>query len=644
MKKLSSALIALAFLGGGTFFSSREALAAEGDLIWSRNVAYESSPSLPSLGTASVYEGTSTWGPLLAQWQTANTYTKMSGADGAIQGSVSTAGADFDITGSINDTDGTSVYYYGRTPFAYGSGTCNTYVEKRNSSDNSLIWRHTSSVDTYIDYWGCATYLGKQAAVDVTGVYVIVDSGLGDASVFLKKISKSGMLLWSRQLFGVGTDLGAWAHFAGALVADSSGVYVSYSKLDWLGMSSGADYLAKYNQAGALVWWLPGSVNSPFTATNDMAVSLDGSTLYTGQNVMGSDVGSSKSTIVYRNASSGAVKLTADIPQKFIDGMGANSQALYFTLKEPYAFSDQSTVEKRDLGLPWSVLLSRNITGSIFSVKEDAFYTRTYPIFPLTPGVTTIQKRGIPPLVNVDLKINASDGPLAVPTGSNMNLTWASTGAATCAITGGAGWAHTPPLPLSSAAPDVVAATGASTYTLSCTNAWGMAASDSVVVTIANSLKVCEGSCSSGVAPLGTSVTGATRIAFPMIQGTTRNLKACWNTAPDCSLFAGDVTGATVWSETLADTVQFQALNVTTQKPLFAGAAGSEDIAATYGGVSALMTANVICVPTEICATYSDRSRYCPDQAFSFVDSCGVVQNCSGGNRYCEFNVKEVEQ
>jgi hypothetical protein len=259
-----------------------------------------------------------------------------------------------------------------------------------------------------------------------------------------------------------------------------------------------------------------------------------------------------------------------------------------------------------------------------------------------------IEKREIGASVNVDLRIAdgvnpPSDGPLAVPAGADLNLTWTSTGAASCAITSGAGWAHAAPMPLNSVAPDVVPATVDSTYTLSCTDAGGTTVADSVVVTLTESLKVCEGVCDSGSAVLGSSATGAIRTSVPMFRGSTRNLKACWNTAPNCTMATGDVTATATWNETAAGTVQFQPLDAQNRKPLFASAAGSEDIGATYGIASALMTANVVCAPTVTCATATESGQYCPDESFTFVDDCGTTQNCGGGTRYCDFNLREVE-
>ncbi|MEI9966607.1 MAG: hypothetical protein WDN67_03130 [Candidatus Moraniibacteriota bacterium] len=80
-----------------------------------------------------------------------------------------------------------------------------------------------------------------------------------------------------------------------------------------------------------------------------------------------------------------------------------------------------------------------------------------------------------------DLKVNASDGPLTVNQGTNLNLTWGLVANAVSCTGAGASW---PGNKSPAGGSDNIQAIATTTYTLTCTNSVGVSGTDSVSVTV----------------------------------------------------------------------------------------------------------------------------------------------------------------
>jgi hypothetical protein len=225
----------------------------------------------------------------------------------------------------------------------------------------------------------------------------------------------------------------------------------------------------------------------------------------------------------------------------------------------------------------------------------------------------------------VDLKVNGSDGPLTVVMGANLNLTWgAIPNASSCSGTG-ASWNGGKSI---SGGNDNFPASSTTVYTLTCTNSQGKTASDSVSVTLQNTLKLCQSSCSSNIMPPG---------SFSMTYGETKNLVACWNTSNSCNNSSGNVTSSTSWSEGGGSAVT---LSGGDPKVLSATAVGSESISASYSGNTVNHSVTVTCIP-QSCSNDTRYDQFCADETYTMDSGCGYPQTCSG-SRTCDFNWKEV--
>ena len=225
----------------------------------------------------------------------------------------------------------------------------------------------------------------------------------------------------------------------------------------------------------------------------------------------------------------------------------------------------------------------------------------------------------------VDLKINASDGPLTVNRNSNLNLTWGSILNATTCTGSGTNW-DTPPAKSILGGNDNIPANSPSLYTLTCTNSQGISSSDSVSVTLQNTFKICQNSCDGGDVPnpLG------------MVQGSTRQIVGCFNDATTCIDPTGDVTPATTWNDAGGPEITLSNTGLIT-----AVQEGSESMSATYGASSQNRTINVSCVAQSCSA--SEALKYCTNETFSWPTGCAATptQTCSG-SKSCDFNWKEV--
>jgi uncharacterized protein (TIGR03437 family) len=128
-------------------------------------------------------------------------------------------------------------------------------------------------------------------AVNATGIFVLgqtdgafVDSTFagGIYDIFLRKYDSAGTLLWARQF---GTD---GSEFAGAVVADADGIYISGAtsgRLPEQVTTAGYDaFLRRYDNAGNVVW------TRQFSATRDVlatSLALDVGALFLAGNVFG---------------------------------------------------------------------------------------------------------------------------------------------------------------------------------------------------------------------------------------------------------------------------------------------------------------------------------------------------------------------
>lgn len=236
------------------------------------------------------------------------------------------------------------------------------------------------------------------------------------------------------------------------------------------------------------------------------------------------------------------------------------------------------------------------------------------------------------PSTVADLKINGSDGPLSVGQSTPLSITWTSTNTTSCAAYG-AGWGSGGGVPTSSGTPVVISANASDTYIIQCTGPSGTA-TDSVQVTLTNTLKVCQNSCSSGVQRGNVNTTQS----FTLAQGGVQNLVACYNPAPNCTDSTGDVTTSTAWSETPSNTVS---LSGTNPKVVTGNQAGTEGISASYNSQTNNMSVTVTCVPTVSCDNAPGRENYCQDQPFEVDNGCGINITCNG-TKTCDYNWKEV--
>jgi hypothetical protein len=243
----------------------------------------------------------------------------------------------------------------------------------------------------------------------------------------------------------------------------------------------------------------------------------------------------------------------------------------------------------------------------------------------------TVSLRVLPlPVPTPDLKINGLDGPLTVTTGSNLAISWAAvphaiscTGASSDSWGGGS--AKDP-----SGGSDTIAATIDSVYIITCVNAQGVSGSDSVIVALEPTLKICQDSCSSDIEPPA---------AFGMERGTNKNLVACYNVAQGCTDGSGDVTASATWTEGGSDVVSLSGGN---PNIVHADNLGTESVQASYNSQNVGKLVTVTCTDAGACQRDARTQALCQKDTFTVTDNCGQVQNCNG-ERTCNYNWMEVE-
>lgn len=279
----------------------------------------------------------------------------------------------------------------------------------------------------------------------------------------------------------------------------------------------------------------------------------------------------------------------------------------------------------------WTDLVDSGTPGSL--IKVGGYSTAgTYTVYGWAQDSNGASSSPSSCVVNVepapvvDLKINGSDGPVTVNRDSNLNITWGSVTNAVSCTGSGNNWNGAK---FTTGGSDNLSASSASLYTLTCTNSQGVSASDSVSVTLQPTLKICEGSCSSSIEPPS---------SFTMVQGSTKNLVACFNDAVGCSDPSGDVTPSATWGEGGSNVVS---LSGTAPKVLTATEQGSEGISASYSSQTVNKTATVTCTDSGACARDPRSQDLCASDTFTTVDACGTTVNCNG-SKSCDYNWKEV--
>jgi hypothetical protein len=231
------------------------------------------------------------------------------------------------------------------------------------------------------------------------------------------------------------------------------------------------------------------------------------------------------------------------------------------------------------------------------------------------------------PAPTVDLKVNGSDGPLTVNRDSNLNITWPTVANAVSCTGTGNNWNGTK---FTTGGSDNLSASSASLYTLTCTNSQGISGSDSVSVTLQPTLKICENSCSSSIEPPS---------SFTMVQGSTKNLVACYNDVVGCSDPSGNVTPSATWNENTGSNIV--TLTNSDPKLLTATSQGSEGISASYNSQTVNRNITVTCTDAGACSRDPRSQSLCAADTFTVTDSCGTTQTCNGV-KSCDYNWKEV--
>lgn len=230
------------------------------------------------------------------------------------------------------------------------------------------------------------------------------------------------------------------------------------------------------------------------------------------------------------------------------------------------------------------------------------------------------------PTPTINFSINSDPtGPVTVPQGGDLRIVWDATNVTSCQIWG-AGF--TPGQTIATSGNVTIPATVSDTYIITCTGPNGSTTS-SIPVVIADTLKVCQGSCSSGIQ----------RTNFTMSTGGTQNLVACYNSAVGCNDPSGNVTDTATWTENTGSGVI--TLSGTNPRVVTAGTPGTEGFSATYNGQTVNLSATVTCIPTVSCTTAPEAANFCQNETFTTNNGCGTTITCNG-TKSCEYNWKEV--
>ena len=250
------------------------------------------------------------------------------------------------------------------------------------------------------------------------------------------------------------------------------------------------------------------------------------------------------------------------------------------------------------------------------------------------PGGSTSDRVNISvvplPAPVVDLKINGSDGPLETTNGSSLNITWpAIANAVSCVGDSGTNWSG--PGKSIFGGNDTAVASGASVYTLTCTNAQGVTGTDSVSVTIKPTLKMCQDSCDSGIEPPS---------SFGLNRGDIKNLVACYNDAASCTVNTGDLTGdpSCTWA---VGGNNFISLSGSAPKTLKGDNIGTESVQVSCNTDSVTKDVTVSCTDSGACARDGQYKNLCQKDTFTVTDNCGQTQTCHG-EKTCDYNWIEV--
>jgi len=150
----------------------------------------------------------------------------------------------------------------------------------------------------------------------------------------------------------------------------------------------------------------------------------------------------------------------------------------------------------------------------------------------------------------------------------------------------------------------------------------------------AKTLKICEDGCGAGTLLPGT---------VAMVEGDSKSLSACYDTALNCS-GGGDVTSLAVWAETDApdDAISLSGGDPQTLSANTVTADSSEDFGVTHDGHTVNITVNV-----------ADSTAVCPNGIIEGAEECDdgaagngpcpaacsascALNNCSGGANWKE--------
>jgi hypothetical protein len=143
--------------------------------------------------------------------------------------------------------------------------------------------------------------------------------------------------------------------------------------------------------------------------------------------------------------------------------------------------------------------------------------------------------------------------------------------------------------------------------------------------------------CPSGSLALNT--TSTTTVQLHLWRRANGTPVTCVDTTGATDITSSGTTG---WSSSSGSVATVNSGGLVT-----AVAGGGSTISATDNGAPAgSVTVTVVGCTAYICTTLpsSVTDTYCPGEAFTTSDNCGLTISCSNGTRLCDFNWKEVQQ
>jgi len=149
-----------------------------------------------------------------------------------------------------------------------------------------------------------------------------------------------------------------------------------------------------------------------------------------------------------------------------------------------------------------------------------------------------------------------------------------------------------------------------------------------VSIAASSTLKICQDSCGSSFL----RGQGNATKNFSLIQGTSQDLVACYNTAPDCSDPSGDVTAATAWAETDAPDDAISLSSVSNKERVTGNAVvveSVENFTAVYSGATATMTVSVV---SGACSTNGCETTTCT--GLTCDNGCAIVSGTKDCRNY----------